>query len=432
MKKACLNNVNKSSSFGVIAFILMTGLLGLELPLLGRASFIVILFLQIVTFLLVIPNLKFKINNKSKLIIIMLSLLSIWCVFSSFWSDLQFDTFIRSLYIFIPALMLIIIVYNDVSLKKTFWSLANYLSIIGLLLSIYGIVIYFFGDVVWLENVRHQVIKIGFLEFSQIVYGDNNALRISSITGNPNSLGLWLLICLIFTFSLKLSKRIKTKYFLFNYTICLFCLALTGSRAGVVSFFISLFLLVILYKIFVSAKVTYRTVMLVTITVSLLLIKFPFLLSTQIQGFLDQVLNRSSILTGRELVWRIAWDSFLENPILGLGFGVSAESLFYTRGIDLTAHNTYLSVLTEIGLVGLILVILLWVTPLFISPKTVLNQDTESKIIIITCVSLLIGLFFNQMFETKIPRNDFIFFIWIYLIGMLTNKGLLEKEKKIV
>jgi O-antigen ligase len=62
-------------------------------------------------------------------------------------------------------------------------------------------------------------------------------------------------------------------------------------------------------------------------------------------------------LTGRTLVWQAAWESFLERPVLGSGFGVGSRYLFMTilAGWDQqfsSAHNGLMELLTGVGLVG--------------------------------------------------------------------------------
>lgn len=70
------------------------------------------------------------------------------------------------------------------------------------------------------------------------------------------------------------------------------------------------------------------------------------------QTSLDRLGTTSTELTdgdlnGRRQIWAAGIDAFLERPITGMGSGV-----FRTVAGGKVAHNTYLSILTEIGIVG--------------------------------------------------------------------------------
>lgn len=71
--------------------------------------------------------------------------------------------------------------------------------------------------------------------------------------------------------------------------------------------------------------------------------------SGAVRIILDKIMYLSSIKdisNGRFEIWSIAWDMFLSNPILGIGF----KSIYAIHGIDV--HNTYLQILTESGVIG--------------------------------------------------------------------------------
>jgi O-antigen ligase len=59
--------------------------------------------------------------------------------------------------------------------------------------------------------------------------------------------------------------------------------------------------------------------------------------------------------TGRTAAWKAAWDLFVRNPALGVGFRAHEQSL----GVDSSAHNGYLATLAEIGLPGFLAVLYL-------------------------------------------------------------------------
>ncbi|MFC6835097.1 O-antigen ligase family protein [Halomarina ordinaria] len=58
--------------------------------------------------------------------------------------------------------------------------------------------------------------------------------------------------------------------------------------------------------------------------------------------------------------WAIAWDAFTANPLLGLGYGqYPAHMAEVVGGGGIGAHNTYLTVAAETGIVGLVVLLVL-------------------------------------------------------------------------
>jgi exopolysaccharide production protein ExoQ len=82
---------------------------------------------------------------------------------------------------------------------------------------------------------------------------------------------------------------------------------------------------------------------------------------------IDQVLNflgKDSTLTGRTMLWKTAYESIMENPIIGLGYQAfwrienwKAQYLWIASGEPIGAgfhfHNTYLAVTVDLGVIGL-------------------------------------------------------------------------------
>jgi O-antigen ligase len=62
-------------------------------------------------------------------------------------------------------------------------------------------------------------------------------------------------------------------------------------------------------------------------------------------------------LQGRELVWAVAWQAFLGNPVFGLGLGTSTAHTIAALRIEGPAvlHNEYLRLAVDTGLVGVAL-----------------------------------------------------------------------------
>ncbi len=66
-------------------------------------------------------------------------------------------------------------------------------------------------------------------------------------------------------------------------------------------------------------------------------------------------LSSGDTMSGRLVIWRQALQAFLEHPIVGVGSGALQSYTETHIGRGVVAHNTYLSVAAELGLIGLLL-----------------------------------------------------------------------------
>ena len=85
------------------------------------------------------------------------------------------------------------------------------------------------------------------------------------------------------------------------------------------------------------------------------------LLASQEATVLTGLLGRDATLTGRTILWRLSLASALQHPILGYGYDAywtatsQANQIRYNIGWDAPhAHNAFIELLLELGLVGLV------------------------------------------------------------------------------
>lgn len=126
--------------------------------------------------------------------------------------------------------------------------------------------------------------------------------------------------------------------------IALITIILTGSRTGTL---ISLIALIYILSNFSKQKLFSRIIILMAMIGS-----FFFLVSYVPRSTTDRILGTGADimagdLGGREIIWRNAFTVFLEHPLIGIGSSAYKE-------IAGSIHNTFLGVLVELGIVGLI------------------------------------------------------------------------------
>ncbi len=153
-------------------------------------------------------------------------------------------------------------------------------------------------------------------------------------------------------------------YFIFI-PAALFAIILSGSRSSV---FVTIPAFIFIVATFNRLSPIRRLFILIVFIGALSIIEFytPTSIFDRLATVSSSIL--SGDLGGRVRLWQVALATFAENPILGIGAG----GLRSVTQLGTVVHNTFISVLTELGLPGLLLFMLLLVSlisQIFRQPK---------------------------------------------------------------
>jgi O-antigen ligase len=297
-------------------------------------------------------NLIPEILKKHKTILISMSLLFFWMWISSFISpfpktaitySMKYSTY------FIVFFAFLVITFK--SLKTS--SLTFYYRCILYLLEIIAALA--FLEVLFPKNWIFKLLKF-----------PSYYPQIGSIMQNPNQFGVIVSIGLCLSLILEKQKKISKFELYISEFIFLIPLALSGSRNGWLIFILGMVLLLI-YKIISIKKMIFILSLwflcIISIPVSTYRIGlgnskiFPLinLFSTnpseiRLPSPLGTALSRFSL-------WQAAIIEIIKRPITGIGIGAFAEHIglqvFKLKGYH--AHNIFLNVLVEQGIIGLLL-----------------------------------------------------------------------------
>lgn len=377
---------------------------------------------QLLAFLIAVPIVRIPVKGLSAMgLLIWLSLFTLGIISVS-WGNFPLLSLQRTLLVFVPSISLFLLAVNDRDPSGTFWKVSRGLITYGVFLSMTGIVLYIFGKTSTTEFGRIQFVTIGGLRLQQSVVGVPPLLRISSLTGNPNSLASWLMITANLTVALWLANRLPTFKFIPLLSVQILGLILTFSRAGIGTTAIIMGLLYV-----ISARTTSRQVKRIAVLVILLLASV-FVLSCLIE--LSPVVENRLMagLNERGSAWCLLWNEIIERPLTGVGFGISYEDILEDAGLDIGAHNLFLGLLSEFGIVGFVLVLIIWIFGLLGSYYTVKNAKTncinrrhDETVIGAFIASVLTGLVVHQFFEFGLFRYSFLMLYWTYLVGISLN-----------
>lgn len=168
---------------------------------------------------------------------------------------------------------------------------------------------------------------------------------------NYNSISTIMTLSLPITIYLALKG---SKLILIYIPFAVFSILLTGSR---MAFILLLFVgISFIWLLFMRKTKLRKTILLASIMLVILI--FNQIPEAQLErlGTIDEELSSGEI-GGRGDIWRGGFITFTQNPILGVGAGGFQKEVVKNSisNIESSAHNSYLSILVEYGLVGFVL-----------------------------------------------------------------------------
>lgn len=325
----------------------------------------------------------------------------------------------RSLLIFSSILIVFIAASSSRDSLHLLKSSAAYITLIVTFVSLLAVFVYLFGSVTGGGGTgRSQSISLGPITISQSVMGIAPILRTGGLLGNPNSLAIWASFSLPLVFFLRGVDRIGKLRFLFSLVSLAAGVGVTISRTGIVLFFLSFAIIYVLSQRSASKRLAFSITALLLAAAGA-----AFILSMDVDS------NRISLdLSGRDEIWSMLISSISDHPFLGVGFGVSTESIIYTDASTfehkLSAHNFYLGVISEVGVIFAIPIISI---PLLLTIRVFyIWKNHTSNNYIREASSCLLSYFIILMIYSLVEFKIFRFSaenIWFFLVAACVSRS---------
>jgi O-antigen ligase len=286
-----------------------------------------------------------------------LRLLEKWNIFLP-WNQLGTFASLRSLLNVLEGILFLTITLDVINHPGRVGKVLRVLLVSAVCVSLLGILQYLF---------EFRPLAPAWMTDRQIIQ-----FRVNSTFSDANSLGTFLAGSMIIGVCELLSVHAGSRWKILLGTGLIFlCFVLTGSRAAWVALCFALILLPFVMKKVRSNATTTRSVSFGTIPLWINLLVVGLLIAmvlvvtvpgSRLQSFaLHPVRRINSILGGRVSLWIVSWRIFCENPVFGRGIGTFPQSLdrFQDRIRPIlrheNAHNYYMQVLAETGILGFLL-----------------------------------------------------------------------------
>lgn len=247
--------------------------------------------------------------------------------------------------------------------------------------------------------------------------------RLSGLTGSPNNLGRVASLALLFSFFAVQRRIISFAHpaILLIVATSILCLGLSWSRTSAAALIVAVIAIQLRNK---PGAILVGLAASATLFLGLLLSDFNWNTLVQMisrRGSIDELLT----FTGRTAIWEYNWQKFLEQPLIGHGYGATKllmpEEFRTSLGWTSTsAHNMILQALVTTGIIGTAFIIL----ALFWQIKVFLLKPSDFPDAIFLYV-LMTGLF--EPGAVGVAPNLFSL-IWVLSLAMPRDKHISQNE----
>ena len=243
--------------------------------------------------------------------------------------------------------------------------------------------------------------------------------RIYGTFAHPNPFAFYTFFILGLLLSLELSKYYsKSNIFRFNWVFIVFLtitLFFTYTRSAIVC----LLIFILFFGIFKYRKLLFF---------SGLALAFAYLLSNIFQ---ERIWELISLDPYGSIVWRFRlWKDMLVislwQPWFGYGIGTFTQLVEYYRGFSwgsLEAHNDYLKIFVENGILGLISYFSIIVSLFWYLVKIFRKTINKDRVITLGLISIFFSLFLASFFDNILRETALQWNLWIILAAWLKIKN---------
>lgn len=328
--------------------------------------------------------------RRANLVLVLLTVFVIWSFTSQLWTVDSEATLDRTItYLFLLIFSWMIWAFTD-SKRKLMWLLYSY--------------------------IMGCCVSLGML-FIAFVAGRNPfATSYERYTGggmNVNELALLLDIGLLIAVYLVFDAPSKWKTIYWPFIPLAFVgVLLTGSRAGATGLVAA-----VVMALAITGSRNWKSIILCLLVIGCAAwLAFKIVPTTLLERVMEG--REAYTFEVREEQWLIGLESWYQVPITGVGAGAFISEVVPRGGRELAAHNMYVSILVENGIVGMSLMLVVWA----LLTRMVLQLPRKERYLWIGVGSVLILVAITGSLEYK--KIVWCLYAWIMVQSATCHKSL--------
>lgn len=236
---------------------------------------------------------------------------------------------------------------------------------------------------------------------------------------NNNYIGM-LFFCFTVLYSLATYKY--SFFYFLMISLLITIVFISGSRSSLIGIIIMFifykFFLLHRYKNYYFYKYIFHGVIIANLLFVIAYTILPYQEIGQTINTLTQIYTGKNFFSGRQLIWNSIITQIYQAPFIGNGLSYTVGNIYDTQ---LSAHNWYLQILLQSGMIGLVLIVML----IFQIYKRLLKFLWCQK----ACLgaAFLLAFLSQQSFEIAFTQNHLSIglIVW-FILGMLSNRSFYE------
>ncbi|MBA7563660.1 tetratricopeptide repeat protein [Candidatus Atribacteria bacterium 1244-E10-H5-B2] len=361
------------------------------------------------------------------------------CTLSLIWSD-TFFTSLKELPLFLSGPLLYFLIVNNIKSEKQINRIIGAVTIVAAVLGIYGI---------------FQYNGIDFYFIINSIAGQ----RVYGLFGNAGYFAGYIILPLSLAISLFLvSKNRKRKILLLIGILAMgTTFIVTFTRSSYLALGISLIFMFLLFllargKRFIvdNKKIFIFLLIIIILTVSLFIIPTslskPGTTISRIKGRVSIAQLKNTLTSGARIaIWKVTGTMIKDRPILGSGIGtfkyndLRYQAKFFEQGDNRTiyphvfadkAHNEYLQLWAELGIIGLAIFLWLMIAYFNYGVRYLKKEkDEQRQGIMIGLMGAVVAFLVHSFFWFPLHLTTNVSLLWLF-IGLATVMGI-EKNGKL-
>lgn len=296
----------------------------------------------------------------------------------------------------------------EVTKKISIHKFINYTFYAIVVNDIYAFIMYLYRLSAEINNIATFIITGRFIHY----------FRFFESTGSVNASAIFLIMTLPIIYYFKVNRQINS--FLINslYLFHIFLIFLTGSKAGMVGvlvFYIILFL--------TNKKLNILKILIGFISLMIILGTIYTTLPEPIKYRIDGMIKGDKSTSERLIRAKISLNILTESPVFGYGYSSTYKHIFeqyaegearnWIRGVG--GHNSYVTLLVQIGIIGFLFFIFSLFILIYDTVKILLKRNNNS-ILYYVSISIFITIFLMATDDALFVPIMFFSFFWLVVI----------------
>ena len=263
------------------------------------------------------------------------------------------------------------------------------------------------------------------------------SIKTAGLTSHYSHNAMYIALASMVWFSFVMNLKGRKKHIsLIMLILSVIAMLLTQKRGPLVALVISFILSRFINQ---QGNITKRIQrLLITAIVLLFMLYLGYELFPSLFSVIDRFSQTDNVLSNRLYLWQYAWDLFLRKPIVGYGWGYYSSNIniiINTMNVSsIYAHNIYLQLLAETGIIGTVIflsaMILTLRKSIALSRNTFVNSKDNISITFSVCMQiffLIYGISGNPLYDKQmcLPYLTAVAITLVYIHKGCKNERIL-------